>query len=286
MEFSSVPLYNSLMEKKPKLVASDIGGTLVHKGDILPSYTTRVLNRLLSLKIPVALVTGYNFNTARNFAQNLNRNVILIVQNGALAFQDNSVIWEQSIAESDAREIFHFMEKSDIPIYVYKGKSQHFKVFCQSRGESRIPAKYQDMSLMMDWKNSIGISTRIPNDILERTRNDIQNLIGSRFQLILSRGIQFSWLEITPAESRKDLALKKICQLKSIPISEVIYFGDNTNDLEALKIVGFPVVVDNAAPDLKKNVDTIISSSRQEGVALYLNDIYNLREKSVNKKKP
>jgi Cof subfamily protein (haloacid dehalogenase superfamily) len=269
------------MEKKPKLVASDIGGTLVHQGDILPRYTARVLNRLLSLKIPVALVTGYNFNTARNFAQNLNRNVILIVQNGALAFQDSSVIWEQSIAEQDAREIFHFMEKKDMPIYVYKGKSQNFKAYCQNRGESQIPAKYLDMGQMVDLKNSIGISTRIPNDILEKTRTDIQNLIGSRFQVIISRGIQLSWLEITPAESRKDLALKKLCQLKSIPISEVIYFGDNTNDLEALKTVGFPVVVDNASPELKENVDTIIKSSCEQGVARYLNNLFKLQEKPL-----
>jgi hydroxymethylpyrimidine pyrophosphatase-like HAD family hydrolase len=75
---------------------------------------------------------------------------------------------------------------------------------------------------------------------------------------------------------RKDLAMKRLCAELSVSLADVMYFGDNFNDLEVLRSVGYPVLVDNAAPELKEEFETVVPAVTEQGVAKYLNNLYHL----------
>lgn len=46
--------------------------------------------------------------------------------------------------------------------------------------------------------------------------------------------------------------LKRICDEYKISLENVAYIGDDVNDIEAMKVVGFPCAVKNAMPSVKK----------------------------------
>lgn len=50
----------------------------------------------------------------------------------------------------------------------------------------------------------------------------------------------------------KRAMLDPICERAGVELSEVCYMGNDLNDLECLQAVGFPVVVRNAEPALRK----------------------------------
>ena len=51
--------------------------------------------------------------------------------------------------------------------------------------------------------------------------------------------------------------VKAICEQYQVELDEVAYIGDDINDLEVLKVVGFSASVPNAIEAVKQNVDYI-----------------------------
>ena len=264
------------MNNLPKLVASDIGGTLTRGIHTIPLFTTRVLNRLTEINIPVVLITGYNYNTSMNFVSTLNQNVLLMPQNGSLCVKEKKLVWEYRIPKPEARVLYDCLDKNNLPIIVYKGKYEDFKNYYISQRELPLSDAFRKINQLKDFENITGISTLLPDEMAKPMKEKIERIVGDTFKVIYTREPKGSWLEVVHAEVRKDFALKRLCEEMAIPLSEVIYFGDNFNDREVLRIVGYPVVVENALPELKMEIHTIVKSVTEEGVALYLNDLYNL----------
>ena len=273
-------MYNLIMIrdlKKPKLVASDIGGTLIKNDDVIPLFTCKVLNKLVKKDIPVVLITGFNYSTTKKYTKNLDKKIILMIQNGAVCIKNNRIYWEYQIPALDAEQIYNFMDKRKIPIIVYKGKKENFNIFYKKIEVTEKPKPFVEVENIENFYNITGISTLIPNILVEKTREEIETIIKDKFQLIYSKGAKFSWLEITPIEARKDIALKRISNEMSISISDAIYFGDNFNDLDVLNTVGYPIIVKNSVRELKEKFSITTDSVFNEGVAKYLDKLFDLK---------
>lgn len=61
-------------------------------------------------------------------------------------------------------------------------------------------------------------------------------------------------------------AVTKICEEKRIPLSKVCYIGDDINDIEVIKAVGFGCCPADAIPEVKKAADYITNSIGGKGV--------------------
>lgn len=68
-------------------------------------------------------------------------------------------------------------------------------------------------------------------------------------------------------------ALMKYCAEKHIEMSEVMFLGNDINDLEAMKLVGIRVVPADAHPSVKEFADIILSSPGGGGVVRELADL-------------
>ncbi len=56
------------------------------------------------------------------------------------------------------------------------------------------------------------------------------------------------WIDITPKGVNKGSALKKLLKHAGISSQDVMAIGDNENDIEMLKIVGWPVIMNSSNP--------------------------------------
>lgn len=68
----------------------------------------------------------------------------------------------------------------------------------------------------------------------------------------------------------KDRAITDLCMQKNIPMSSVMAFGDDWNDLELFQACGFPIAMGNAIPKLKDVAYFITDTNNEEGVARVL----------------
>ena len=81
------------------------------------------------------------------------------------------------------------------------------------------------------------------------------------------------YFEMMPKNITKCKALRTLCDLTEIPISNTIAVGDYYNDVEILKNAGLSVCVDNAPDDIKKLCHITVPSCTDGGVGHLLAQI-------------
>jgi len=263
----------------PRLVASDIGGTLISGFTPLPPFTAQVLNRLVDRGIPVALITGYNFQTTAKLMEPVKEKVYCLPQNGALCLKANEVIWEYRLTAAEVKTMHDYLEKKGLPILVYLGVAAGLKNYYIYQEELPLSYAFDRLPALEDAENITGISTLVPDAQAPQIRADLQSISGGGLKVIYTREKRGSFLEVVHAEVRKDAALKKMCRLLDVPLERVIFFGDNLNDLEALRLVKEPVIVAGAVPELKAEFTVQVGPPEEEGVAHYLCQRFNLDER-------
>ena len=71
----------------------------------------------------------------------------------------------------------------------------------------------------------------------------------------------------------KLLALTQLAQKHGLSLEEVAYIGDDVNDLEALRRVGFSAAPADAMPIVRKAVHYVCSKGGGEGAVRELTDL-------------
>lgn len=111
------------------------------------------------------------------------------------------------------------------------------------------------LRLLKENNIKVGIITSENSNIVKR-RSDKMNL-------------DFVYLNVT---NKKDI-LYKICEENDIKLSEVAYVGDDLNDIEILKLVGFSCCVQDACENVKKICNYICKNKGGDGAVREVADL-------------
>ena len=76
--------------------------------------------------------------------------------------------------------------------------------------------------------------------------------------------------------------MRKICEEKSHDLSKVIFVGNDLNDLEAMKIVGYPVAPADAHPFILNIAVLVTKAKGGKGVVRELADIILNKKKIIS----
>ena len=101
-------------------------------------------------------------------------------------------------------------------------------------------------------------------DVLKELDDKFTDTIKSEYTISFS--LPF-FLELMAKDTDKGSCLREICRLNNIDISETIAMGDGENDIPMLNICGLSVAMGNAMENVKKNVDYITDTNKNDGVA-------------------
>ena len=88
-------------------------------------------------------------------------------------------------------------------------------------------------------------------------------------------------LEITPDYINKASALQEYVKYEDINEDEVLVFGDSENDRSMLEAFKHSVLVKNPNNDFKVNTKYIARSCQEDGVAEFLENYFELRDKKA-----
>ena len=97
--------------------------------------------------------------------------------------------------------------------------------------------------------------------------NNIETVIitSENSNIVLQRAKKLKIKNVTIGEKNKLERIKKICSDKKIDLSEVAYIGDDINDIEILKAVGFSALTSNSPIKEKIRVDYITTRKGGDG---------------------
>lgn len=74
------------------------------------------------------------------------------------------------------------------------------------------------------------------------------------------------FLDITTINAQKSLGVQYIAEREKLDLQDAAAFGDGPNDLPMLKLVGMPIVMANALPEVKKGAKYLTADHDDDGV--------------------
>ena len=259
----------------PKLLCSDLDGTLLATKNDVNDFTISQINRIKD-KVRIVLVSARMPSGMRYLQERIGiENQPIICYNGALVLHGDKEVDSVIIPIELVNEIYALANpfKTDLGLYY---KDEWYVPKISERVEKEI--KYTKTNsifrateeTLLDWKTrTIGahkimlMGTRESSDalmlILSEKLGSVINIYRSNDTLI----------EVAPKSVSKLTAIKLLLKTRET-LADVLAFGDNYNDMEMLTYCGTGVAVGNAREEVKKIADFITESNVEEGVAQFI----------------
>ena len=144
----------------------------------------------------------------------------------------------------------------DLIVYDFDGVMTDNRVIVFQDGTEAVVVNRAD-GLGVDRFRELGI----PQLILSTETNPVVKARAAKLRI-----------ELIASCKDKKLALKNYCAQNGYDLNKVMYIGNDLNDLEVMRIVGFPIAPADAHPKIKKIAKLVTEAKGGEGVVKELSD--------------
>jgi len=220
--------------------------------------------------------------TGDRFMNLFGTNAAGVYQQGLMVYNDkNEIIYERLLDNNIIEIVEEFCQEKNLGLIAYCGekiiakKTSEKTNFIQIYKEP-IPDEYpKGLSKLQE--NGIKVHKLIildNDDILIKIRPELENKIKS---IASTTKAVPGMLEVLPLNASKGYGVKKLLEYYKIDVKNTIAFGDGENDIEMLELVQIGAAVSNAKQSLKSIANIIIDSNDNEGVAIAIEALMELR---------
>ena len=271
------------------LYVTDLDGTLMRGDKSVSERSISIINKLIEEGMNFTVASARSVSSLQHIVKPLDISIPLVVRNGtALAAPGTLEIMEKAVFTkeevSSIREIL-----TDLPVYgftsIWHGGEME-KVFYAGEHSLGIKKYLEEhegekgLKIVSDidelWAGDVGYITMIDDrDVLRPVYEKVKESSGWEAVFQQDSYDEEYWLEICPENSTK---AKAIVRLKEkLGLEKIVVFGDSVNDIPMFQVADEAYAVENALPELKKYATAVIGSNEEDGVAEYLQQLYDRR---------
>ncbi|MFI7647871.1 HAD family hydrolase [Micromonospora sp. NPDC049460] len=269
------------MGEAPRLIATDIDGTLLRDDRTLSPHTADVLARISARGTPVVLVTGRPIRWLKLVYDQLAEPLPAICANGAVVYDPaaDEVLRADPLAPELLAEVARRLraEVPDISFAVEIVDSR------QMRHEAHYPLRWDaDHEAIRAVETPEELLSAPAVKLLARAADQDPNafvalVAGALEGLAEATHSSYSGLvEISAAGVTKAAGLAWYCARLGIDARDVLAFGDMPNDVPMLTWAGRGVAVANAHRAVLAVADEVTSANSADGVAAYLEKVFGV----------
>jgi Cof subfamily protein (haloacid dehalogenase superfamily) len=262
----------SAVSTPPRVIASDLDGTLLRSDGMLSDRTRSALLAVEDLGIEVVFVTARPPRWLAELADAIGGHGHVICLNGACVYEvlTRRVSEVRGFAEPAVRAIIadlraavpdvaFGLERPTGPVF-----DPHFRSV-QNPAPSDAPRSPVEGYL----DQPVGkLLARLDGDTGQDFLDTVADVVGQRANVAYSGAAGLA--EMTAPEVTKASALMRWCATRNVVAQEVWAFGDMPNDLPMLRWAGRSIAVANAHPDVASATTHTTSSNDDDGVARVL----------------
>jgi len=263
---------------RPRLVATDLDGTLLHTDGTVTARTRAALDAVEGQGVTVVFVTGRPIRWMAELWQHVGDHGLAICSNGGIVFDVPS--HEVRIARPipvpvglEVATLLHdevpgtafavertdgfgkeptFMERYPLPEGMQVGEIQEIL----DRGTVKMLARHEDMEPEAFW----AVTEKLVGHLVTTTWSSLGALV-----------------EISADGVTKASTLALLCEELGIKPVDVVAFGDMPNDLAMLEWAGTSYAMANAHPTVLELADRRAPDHDDDGVAAVLEELFGLR---------
>ncbi|MCQ2437574.1 MAG: Cof-type HAD-IIB family hydrolase [Clostridia bacterium] len=264
------------MQRKIRLIASDVDNTLVPAGGTISEETREAVKLCTEHGVPFVIATGRRFDSAKLIvdALGLAEGYMIIANGAAVVDFKGNVLQDWCLTREESERAYEHIKKHNVMInafakdYVYRINTKSFT------GEDKelVADKKADASVIDDCIEDfekIGLESPYKLEVYSNDAEVIEQLRGELQEMGYSVSSAYAEnLEIMAEDAGKGLALLWLASHLGLTPMECAAFGDYLNDLQMLQVAGLPIAMRNGSDTLKQYARYIAPPCDQNGVAI------------------
>ena len=258
---------------KMKLIATDMDGTLLKEGGVMPESAFDLIDRLQAVETKFAVASGRQYRNLFQVYAQIKDKIIVIAENGGFVFDEGKLISSKPIARADGAlfvsETRKLNDRGMIMIcgldagYIFREdaeKSERYKTFSEGYFPVlKVIETYEDIPE----SETIGKFTILDYEGEMPTYEAGLAHLKDRLQVIV---VATNAIDVMAHGVNKGDAIKEIQKLYGITPEETMVFGDHFNDLEMMGQAHYSYAMANALPEVKAVANFEAPSNEEEGV--------------------
>ncbi|MDQ7982642.1 MAG: Cof-type HAD-IIB family hydrolase [Spiroplasma sp.] len=260
-----------------KIIFTDLDGTLLDSYGKISDDNFNACIKVQQQGIPVVVNTGRYGENALKIAKRIKVDQYLgyVIGNDGSeiwSFKDKKWIYLSQIDAKMTNKLAQWLLKFDDKILLNFSCLNRFYVNrLYDRWQHWLAQLEVEMSEVEDFNNFAQTISRImvilekPWD-QEKTKRFI-NQFNQEFPNLTITQYHAKSFSIAQENTNKGTAIIWLCHHLGLDIKQAMAIGDNANDLSMLKVVGFPIVMDNSADNVKKYAKWVAPNNDNHGVA-------------------
>lgn len=263
-----------------KLIALDLDGTTLNKEGKLSERNRKALQAAADKGVKIVIATGRPFCALPDELKEFEPIRYVLTSNGARIFdlREGKSFYENCLQPHSVEAAVELLEPTKYVLETFVDGVAYIEGwFYRQIEESRKSYRSVDYILstrqpqdnfyqfMLDNKHGIENVNVNFEDISEKPAMKLK--LEALPDVTITSSFDHN-LEIGGATTSKAEALKQMCSLLGIEMSEMMAAGDSPNDMAMLKEAGLAVAVGNAKPEVKAIADFIAPDHDEDGVAV------------------
>lgn len=264
----------------PRLVVSDVDGTLINSADRVPQRLRDVIARLDSEGVAMALATGRPARWIFTVLDQLSVRPVCVCANGAVLYDSASdtIIKAHTLGSPEMNTIVAtareaMAEHGGISVAVERAGASAYDLINElflvtPQYVHAWDTKEHGVVEEEEALNHPATKLLLRSDVLEsRQMFDIIRPVIPEDLAHVTFSVSGGLLEVAAPGVNKSLGVSLLAEMHGVAQSDVICFGDMPNDIEMLQWAGRGVAMGNARPEVKNVADFVTETNENAGVA-------------------
>lgn len=242
-----------------KAITVDLDRTLLHTDKSISTYTAAVLRKCKENGISIVVATARPLYAIRHYLEIIDFNAI-VVSNGARVICGGQRK-EYGICHKSAEHILESLkaypelritlDTGDCP-YSNKQIADYESIICD------------DLLVPLKREGALKIIVSFDN---EATLDIVESVLTDDLYYTIANG---HLIQIMNKTATKWNGIKAVLEIISCSPDEAVYFGDDYDDIEPIKMCGMGVAVANGIKEVKAVADYVADSNDEDGVARFI----------------
>lgn len=242
-----------------KNIVVDLDRTLLHTDKTLTAYTVKVFEKCKKCGIKIMVATARPLRTAKQYCEMIGADA-MVVSNGARIIHRNSRT-DYGICPRSVERLLNALKRyPNIRITLETGDCAY----------SNFPINDYETIIAEDL---VGISNaeEVLKILVHLDNEETLALVKKELSDDLYYTIMHGYLmQIMNNFATKWSGVKAMLDICNCSLDETIYFGDDQDDIEPIKMCGIGVAVSNGIVEAKDAADYIATSNDTDGVAEFI----------------
>lgn len=252
-----------------KLLVTDVDGTIVGKDEILHDEFVSYVSTLRAHGIEYTIATGRTLTLAETYVKKLKLDIPYIACNGGTIAKAGEVLVHKTVPLLNLRKIF---EKADAMgmslLYSIDGTEYAYRQTDYVKEQCRLYGRYEKARPISEeeWLSASVEKVIVMAAVRDGSIGEIENMCRVLPKPFGYKRYANKAIDILHSMATKECGVRTLAKMMNISMDEVLFVGDDLNDICLMKEAGLGVAVGNAQPEAKEAADYIANEKTYLGV--------------------